>query len=416
MSETAKQSLEAAVAMMQQDGAAQYQIEHFIRQFHLFASGFDGMILEKDIVALDDPVTLDALPIKAGAPKSYKVASLKLNGGMGTTMGLDGPKSLLPVKDDKTFLAIVLEQYRNNHQGDHLLLMNSFYTHAKITEFLRDQTLKNVDCFQQGRVPRLQASTFGPLDTSIWGDAAWCPPGHGQVLDILVAGLADDLLKEGIRYVFISNVDNLGAVVDETIPEYMAAHDIPWITEVCQRDQTDIKGGHVAIHREKGELLVRDSNMTAEADMPAYTDITRHKFFSTNSHWLDLRALSTEVFKSTKELPLIVNHKQIRTDDTQASVVQLETGIGTAIGSFEGAQALLVPRSRFIPVKDIPQWLLVRSDWFSLQPDGLLTEPDPTQRPAVNKAALHHGSASETLAFYLQHPNSEHHLGRDFLL
>ncbi|MDB5169645.1 MAG: UTP--glucose-phosphate uridylyltransferase [Candidatus Saccharibacteria bacterium] len=411
-----QKSLDTAVAMMQQDGAPAYQIDHFARQFKLVAEGFDGLILEESIRPLEEPMRLESLPAQLYDSKSgYRVASLKLNGGMGTTMGLDGPKSLLPVKDGKTFLAIVLEQYAQHHQGDRLLLMNSFYTHAKTTEFLGEAPPDGVDCFQQGRVPRLQEGNLMPLDAAVWGDAAWCPPGHGQVLDVLAAGLADDLRSQGVRYVFISNIDNLGATVDPVVPEYMKANSIPWLTEVSQRDQTDIKGGHVAIYRDSGELLVRDSNMTAETDMPAYSDIARHRFFSTNNHWLDLEALDTPAFKKNHDLPLIVNHKQVKSPTSEAKIIQLETGIGTAIGMFKGAQAMLVPRSRFIPVKDIPQWLLVRSDWFTLQADGLLVEPDAANRPAVNSNTIHHGSPEEALQYYLSHPDFEHHLGQENL-
>lgn len=37
-------------------------------------------------------------------------AVLKLNGGLGTSMGLEKAKSLLPVKDGKTFLDLIAEQ------------------------------------------------------------------------------------------------------------------------------------------------------------------------------------------------------------------------------------------------------------------------------------------------------------------
>ena len=39
-----------------------------------------------------------------------QTAVLKLNGGLGTSMGLEKAKSLLPVKDGKTFLDLIAEQ------------------------------------------------------------------------------------------------------------------------------------------------------------------------------------------------------------------------------------------------------------------------------------------------------------------
>lgn len=368
--------------MMREDGAPQYQIDHFERQFRLLAGGSDGLIGEQEIAPLTEPARLeDVQQTSASKVRKYKIASLKLNGGLGTTMGLDGPKSLLPVKRDETFLSIIFKQYQNGHHGDQLLLMNSFYTHEKIMQSLNGNTPTGVYCFEQGRVPRLQEQSLSPLDQAIWGDVAWCPPGHGQVLDILCNGLARDLIGQGIRYLFISNVDNLGAVIDEAIPEYMHTNHIPWLTEICPRQASDAKGGHVAIERASGKLIVRDSNMTPKPDMDFFRDLNRHKFFSTNNHWLDLEALESPVFASGQDLPLIVNHKDIVNGALAAKAIQMETGLGTAISSFEGAEVLRVSRSRFIPVKDVSQWQLLQSDWFTLQADGLLTESDPAMRP-----------------------------------
>jgi len=45
-----------------------------------------------------------------------KTAVFKLNGGLGTSMGLEKAKSLLEVKDGKTFLDLIAEQVKFTRQ------------------------------------------------------------------------------------------------------------------------------------------------------------------------------------------------------------------------------------------------------------------------------------------------------------
>lgn len=405
-------ALDAAKRLFEQDGAKPYEVEHFARQHGLVERGFNGYIPEDSIVPLTRPHSFDELCPTTDA--QYPVASLKLNGGLGTTMGLKGPKSLLPIKSGHTFLSLVLMQYEHGLQGNRLLLMNSFNTHEPITQYLKDNNIANVTCFQQGRVPRLLADSLQPLQPSQWGQEAWCPPGHGQLIDILMNGLADELIGQGIRYLFVSNIDNLGAIVDNAIPEYMAEHGLPLLMEVCQRQPSDRKGGHVATDVNSGKLLLRESNMTSAEDIDAFQDISKHQYFNTNNLWIDLTALNTDVFDH-KDLPLIVNRKHVVKDTQEADVIQFETALGTAIANFTGASTLLVPRARFIPAKDIPQWLVLRSNWFSVDTDGKFTEPDSDQRPAVAATDVMHGDATETLQYYLTHPNIEDHIQRNIL-
>jgi UTP--glucose-1-phosphate uridylyltransferase len=50
-------------------------------------------------------------------------------------------------------------------------------------------------------------------------------------------------------------------------------------------------------------------------------------------------------------------------------VIQLETAMGAAIGVFEGAAAIRVPRSRLVPVKTTDDLLALRSDAYELTAD-----------------------------------------------
>jgi len=69
-------------------------------------------------------------------------------------------------------------------------------------------------------------------------------------------------------------------------------------------------------------------------------------------------------------LPMIVNEKTVDPGDPSSpKVIQLETAMGAAIGVFDGAAAIRVPRERFTPVKTTNDLLLLRSDAYELGDD-----------------------------------------------
>jgi UTP--glucose-1-phosphate uridylyltransferase len=136
--------------------------------------------------------------------------------------------------------------------------------------------------------------------------------------------------------------------------------------EVADRTPADRKGGHIARRRSDGGLLLREIAQTPEADVDAFQDVERHRYFNTNTLWVDLRALAARLGDAgVLDLPMIVNRKTVDPSDKASTpVIQLETAMGAAIGVFEGARALRVPRSRFVPVKTTNDLLSLRSDAY----------------------------------------------------
>jgi UTP--glucose-1-phosphate uridylyltransferase len=135
--------------------------------------------------------------------------------------------------------------------------------------------------------------------------------------------------------------------------------------EVVVGTELDRKGGHIARRRENGRLVLRE---TAQADDPeSFRDFERWRYYNSNNLWIDLDALAAllDAGDGTIELPLIVNRKRVAGDDSP-EVVQLETAMGAAIGAFDGAEAVCVPRTRFAPVKTTDDLLVLRSDVFRL--------------------------------------------------
>jgi UTP--glucose-1-phosphate uridylyltransferase len=201
-------------------------------------------------------------------------------------------------------------------------------------------------------------------------DLEWCPPGHGDLFVALqTSGLLDAMLARGYRWAFVSSSDNLAAVLDPRILAWMAREEAPFVMEVADRTPADRKGGHIARRRSDGGLLLREIAQTPAADLDAFQDTARHRYFNTNTIWFDLRAIGGAL-----RLPLIRNVKTVDpSDGASPQVVQIETAMGAALGVIEGARALRVPRSRFTPVKTTNDLLALRSDAYEVAQDGRVT-------------------------------------------
>ena len=242
-------------------------------------------------------------------------------------MGMTGPKSLLEVKDGLTFLDITVRQIldlraRTGAQLP-LVLMNSFATRdpslaalARYDELAIDGVPAD---FVQSKVPKLAADELSPVQWPPDPKLEWAPPGHGDLYpSLLSSGMLDALLEGGYEYAFVANVDNLGAVMEPRILAWFARERIPFLMEVADRTEADRKGGHLA-RRADGGLVLRETAQTSDEDSDAFQDITRHRFFNTNTLWIDLRALA-EVLEErggVLGLPMIVNRKTVDPSDAR---------------------------------------------------------------------------------------------------
>lgn len=298
----------------------------------------------------------------------------KLNGGLGTSMGCAGPKSLLKVRDEKTFLDLIIEQVRElNKKWDSdipLLLMNSFYTDKEIAEFVKNCDIP-ITTFKQNMYPRLHAETLLPLDPEEWGERAWYPPGHGDFYTCLEQqGMLRQLIEDGKDILFVSNADNLGAVADPKILNYMIENNIPFLIEVTPKTPADVKGG--TLYEQKGKLKLLEIAQVPEEYIDEFCSQEKFSVFNTNNIWMNLVALEERLNRGPLNLNVIVNQKTIE----KKPIVQLETAIGSALDCFEGAVGLCVPRDRFMPVKKTEDLLLVQSNLFNLDGGKLVRNPE----------------------------------------
>jgi UTP--glucose-1-phosphate uridylyltransferase len=387
--------LSAVKNRLRDEGVLPLLQENFLRLCGMFLSGGTGRIPEREIVPVPSLLALGSFGgcRAAGAAAMDRVAVLKLNGGLGTSMGLDGPKALLLAKGGLTFLDIVCRQILAQRQRQScrlpLILMNSFRTHEASLEFLSRYPGLAVDVpqeFCQSTVPRLDAEGIALPRT--WGEAALCAPGHGELFSTLAAtGMLQMLLQRGYEYLFVSNVDNLGATIDESILGYMVRERVPFLMEVVRRTAADRKGGHLARRATDGHLLLREVAQCPDEDISFFLDIERHPYFNTNNIWIQLSPLNEvlETHGGILDLPLICNPKMIQIGERETRGFQLETAIGSAINLFESAQAVEVERTRFAPVKSTADLLTLWSDAYTLSEEWRLepNPPFPNPRPAI---------------------------------
>lgn len=354
-------------------------------------AGATGMIAESDVDPLEgiDHAASVQVSTEQAAAAAARTVVIKLNGGLGTSMGLDRAKSLLPVRTGLSFLDVIAGQVRHVRQTLDVplpvLFMNSFRTRDDTLEALRrhpDLAVAPLPLdFLQSSEPKLRQDDLTPVDWPQDPSLQWCPPGHGDLYTALqTSGILDQLIDQGYRYATVSNADNLGASPDPVMMGWFAASGAPYAAEVCRRTPADVKGGHLVVRRSDGRLVLRETAQTPPEDAEAAADPTRHRYFHTNNLWFDLEALRSLLDErdGVLGLPLIRNLKTVDpADPSSTPVVQIESAMGAAVEVFDGATAIEVDRSRFLPVKTTNDLMLLRSDVYGVGADHVIRAQVP---------------------------------------
>ncbi|KAK6181725.1 hypothetical protein SNE40_009522 [Patella caerulea] len=364
------------------------EFDSFEALFSRFLRETGPSVVWEKIKLLQDDATkrYGALP----SPETAKTKELldqlvvvKLNGGLGTSMGCTGPKSAISVRNELTFLDMTVQQieHLNKTYGTDvpLVLMNSFNTDEDTQKILRKygQVKVNIFTFNQSRYPRLNRDSLLPICTNFGpeSEAGWYPPGHGDVyVSFYNSGLLDLFYKAGKKYVFISNIDNLGATVDLNILNFLLTTENgtapEFVMEVTDKTRADVKGGTLV--EVDGKLRLLEIAQVPKEHVDEFKSVSKFKIFNTNNLWISLEAIKRNVEEKTLHMEIIVNPKTL---DNGANVIQLETAVGAAIKSFEGALGIVVPRSRFLPVKKTSDLLLVMSNLYSMRTGALEMSP-----------------------------------------
>lgn len=295
-----------------------------------------------------------------------KLAVLKLNGGLGTTMGMVGPKSAITIKEGKNFIDLIVSQLeflnKKYNCSVPLVLMNSFNTDNRTKKLTKHYD--NIKSFCQSMYPRISAENFLP----IFGNEMWYPPGHGDIFQSLSrSGMLDELLNEGKEYLFVSNIDNLAATVDLNILQHFAKEDLDFCMEVTNKTRADIKGG--TLIRYENALTLLEIAQVPTDKKSEFTSTRKFKIFNTNSVWINLKTLKSIISEKDFQLDIIQNKKIVNGE----VVIQLETALGAAIKFFKKNCGVIVPRTRFLPVKTCSDLFLLESNLFTVE-NGFLTK------------------------------------------
>jgi UTP--glucose-1-phosphate uridylyltransferase len=381
-------------AKMAAAGEPDIAIRNFRHYYGLLRAGQQGKIPEHEIEPVTDVTDAAALGRyrDAGRAALAKAVVVKLNGGLGTSMGMTKAKSLLVAKDGLSFLDVIIRQTLHLRRTFGvrlpLVLMNSFRTREDCRRVLAQYPDLETDVatdFIQHKVPRIWKSDLTPAVHADDPENEWCPPGHGDIYAALAtSGLLDTLLARGFEYVFVSNSDNLGAVLDVDVLGYVAEERVPFLMEVIDRSDADRKGGHLA-RRADGRLVLREIAQCPDDALAAFQDIQRHRYFNANNLWVSLHALKDVIVRTegVLGLPMIANEKPLDPNDpSSAKVLQLETAMGAAISIFDGARALRVSRDRFVPVKTTGDLVVLWSDVYELTDDYRVVPSPKRSDPA----------------------------------
>ena len=372
------EGLDQARTKMADAGVDPVAIDVFEHYYRMVESGETGMIPESSIEPIDIPALSDADTGDGATDGLGRTVVIKLNGGLGTSMGLDRAKSLLEVRDGLTFLDIIARQVlwaRKKHEVRlPLVFMDSFRT--------SDDTQRALDAydipvdglpldFLQNKEPKLRADDLTPVTWDADPDLEWCPPGHGDLYTALRgSGLLDRLIDAGYTQAFVSNSDNLGATPDPEVAEWFARSGAPFAIEAVRRTPSDRKGGHFARRTSDGRIVLRETAQTLDEDKEALADLSRHRYCATNNLWFDLVAMRDELDRrdGVLGLALIKNTKTVDPGDPDSpEVIQIESAMGAAVEVFADAQLVEVTRDRFLPVKTTNDLLVLRSDCYRLE-------------------------------------------------
>ncbi|QLQ09709.1 MAG: UTP--glucose-1-phosphate uridylyltransferase [Nocardioidaceae bacterium] len=371
-------------------------IEVFSHYYALVESGATGMVPESSIDPLDMPSLSEVEIDHETAVQALRTtAIIKLNGGLGTSMGMDRAKTLLQVRDDATFLDLIARQVlaaRKRYDVPlPLLFMNSFRTRDDTLATLAkypDLELEGIGLdFVQNKEPKLRAGDLTPVDWPTEPDLEWCPPGHGDLYTALLGtGILARLADAGYTQVFVSNSDNLGAIADPKVAGWFAAGGAPFAIEAVRRTPSDRKGGHFARRKTDGRIVLRETAQTLPEDQDALGDLSRHRFTSTNNLWFNIAAMQTKLEQTggVLGLALIRNSKTVDpADPASPAVIQIESAMGAAIEVFEDSVTIEVGRDRFVPVKTTNDLLVLRSDCYQVDEDSVLHQV-PSEIPYVD--------------------------------
>ncbi|XP_057402976.1 LOW QUALITY PROTEIN: UTP--glucose-1-phosphate uridylyltransferase-like, partial [Balaenoptera acutorostrata] len=254
------------------------------------------------------------------------------------------------------------------------ILQKYNHCHMKIYTFNQSRYLR---INKESLLPKAKNVSFSGENTE-----AWYPPSHGDIYaSFYNSGFLDTFIGEGKEYIFVSNIDNLGAKVDLYILNHLTkppnGKPCEFVMEVTNKTRADVKGGTLTQY--EGKLRLVEIAQVPKAHVNEFKSVSKFKICNTNNLWISLAAVKRLQEQNAIDMEIIVNPKTL---DGGLNVIQLETAVEVAIKSFENSLGINVPRSRFLPVKTTSDLLLVMSNLYGLNA-GSLTMSEKWEFPTV---------------------------------
>eukprot|EP00644_Phytophthora_capsici_P019296 jgi/Phyca11/537797/estExt2_fgenesh1_pg.C_PHYCAscaffold_1580002 len=194
---------------------------------------------------------------------------------------------------------------------------------------LSTEAIKAFEYSYEALVPKVDASNMEPAEFPANPSKEWCPPGHGDLYASLAgSGKLDKLVADGVKYMFVSNSDNLGATLDLDLLTYFAQSGKPFLMECCERTENDKKGGHLAERTADGRLILRESAQCADEDEKDFQNITKHQRSSEHT-------VTNEIFAATK----VITSYKIAADFPTIDVGTIGT---TTVDSDDGSRTITI--------------------------------------------------------------------------
>lgn len=281
------------------------------------------------------------------AMRAGELAFCTMAGGMATRMG-GIVKALAEALPGHTFLSMRLAENRTASalagRPIPLWLMTSEATHDATEAALRAaKAPAHVAAFMQNLSLRLTLE--GQLFVGDDGQPSTYATGHGDLVDALRRSkLLDGFIAAGGKYVWITNVDNLGAAIDPVVLGHFIARAEAGAVVQCEVCRKEGDKGGIPVHAEGKLQVLEEFRLPPDFD-PAAVDVFNTNTFLVKAEPLRSQPLTWSYFEVEKKVdgrPAVQFERLLQEITAQMPSTYLEV-------SRDGAA------SRFLPVKDFDE-------------------------------------------------------------
>jgi UTP--glucose-1-phosphate uridylyltransferase len=314
----------------------------------LIAAGDDLESLHRISEPIEVPSEDVAHPLPAGHTPEWEravalgreiiergeVAAVVLAGGMATRFGSQ-VKALAPVLEGRDLSFLDLKLADLTRFGLETVLMTSFATHDALA-----QAVEGTGVRLAPQLVSLRLRADGSLFLGEDGAPSPHAPGHGDLADALeLSGAFERYRQNGVRTLFVCNVDNVGATLDPALVGLHRSLGGAVTAELVSKRPGD--AGGLPVRRADGSLAIAEAFRVPEG-FPH----ERFPLFNTNTLWIDVAAL---------EQPADYTWSVARKSVDGREAIQFERLVGE-LTWWHPSRYVHVPRdgseSRFVPVKD----------------------------------------------------------------